>query len=366
MLALGLMSGTSMDGIDAALVQTDGVIIERFGASVMMPYPPSVLSRLRQAIKGDAVDLPVLEEAITRAHAEAVRILIGQAGLETWDVDVVGFHGQTIRHRPAERLTQQLGNGALLAELTGVNVICDFRRRDMAAGGQGAPLVPLFHAALVRDLPGPVAVVNIGGVANITWVDGEDIVACDTGPGNALLDDWMKRHTERVRDEGGELALSGAVQFMVLDELLNDPFFALPPPKSLDRNHFHMRIRESRLLEGLSLADGAATLAAFTGAAIGKALDHMPSPPLQVIVCGGGRHNQAIMRAAAKYAQETAGLYQASTDVRACEALAWNGDMLEAQAFAYLAVRSLHGLPLTLPSTTGVIRAVTGGAFYRA
>lgn len=350
--SLGLMSGTSLDGIDAALIVTDGSQIISTGESLTLPYTPECKSRLRLALSGQG-DILALEREITLHHAEAVKQLLEKAKLTAEDVNVIGFHGQTLIHRPREHLTWQIGDGSLLAELTGIDVVCDFRRRDMAAGGQGAPLVPLYHAALAHDMPKPVAIVNIGGVANVTWIgENGELLAFDTGPGNALIDDWVRTHTGKDYDDGGRLAASGDIHETLVEQLLAHPFFSVTPPKSLDRNSF-----PTDILAGLSAADGAATLTLFTGKALLVACQHFPATPASWLITGGGRHNISLFK-----------LLKAILPgaVQTVEKQGWNGDMMEAQAFAFLAVRSLLGLPLSLPSTTGVTQAVTGGAFYRA
>lgn len=349
--AIGLMSGTSFDGIDAALIETDGETVFRRGPARMSAYDSAARDRIREVMRTFS-GVKELERDLTLLHAEAVAALLAEHGISRETVDVIGFHGQTILHKPAEGITWQLGNGALLAARTGIDVVCDFRSRDVAEGGHGAPLVPLYHQALARDLPKPVAILNIGGVANVTIVrEGLPPLAFDTGPGNALLDDWVHRHanSDVGYDAEGGISLSGRVDEPALARLLADPYFSLSGPKSLDRGHF-----SAAPVKGLGLADGAATLAAFTADAAARAI--LAQEVREVIVCGGGRKNQAMMRRLT-----THGL-----TVRDADALGWNGDMLEAEAFAFLAVRSLLGLPLSGPETTGVTSAVTGGAFYRA
>ena len=349
-LALGLMSGTSLDGIDAALVSTDGLAVVRPGARLTVPYDPAVRARLRETLGGRG-DVAAVQRELTQCHAAAVAALLDAAGLEADAVDVIGFHGHTIDHRPEESLTWQLGDGALLAWLTGIDVVCDFRSRDVAAGGQGAPLAPLYHAALAAGLARPLAVLNIGGVANLTWLgEGGMLLAFDTGPGCALLDDWVRRHVGREFDADGALARQGAVDESVIARVLEHPYFGRPPPKSLDRGAF------AGAAAGLSAADGAATLAAFTAAAVGSARAHLPAPPKQWFVAGGGRCNPVLMECLRAVLGDS---------VAAVEAVGWDGDALEAQAFAYLAVRSLRGYALTLPATTGTPRSLTGGALHR-
>ncbi|MGH6933913.1 MAG: anhydro-N-acetylmuramic acid kinase [Dongiaceae bacterium] len=353
-LALGLMSGTSCDGIDAALVETDGRQQVRSGPAATYPYGPKFRARLRSVLGGRGAVAEV-ERELTERHSQAVRSLLRQAGRMPQDVTVIGFHGQTILHEPERGRTRQIGDGPLLAQLVGVDVVNDFRSRDVAEGGQGAPLVPLYHAALAGRLARPLAVLNIGGVANVTWI-GEDphnpnLLAFDTGPGNALLDDWALRHLAVPVDRDGALARAGRVDAAILDRLLSDPYFDRPAPKSLDRDAF-----DATSLANLSREDGAATLVAFTVAAIARAAANFPKPVKRWLVAGGGRHNPAIME------RLTVSL---DVPVSPVESVGWNGDALEAQAFGYLAVRSLDGLPLSLPSTTGVKRPVTGGRLHR-
>jgi anhydro-N-acetylmuramic acid kinase len=346
--AIGLMSGTSLDGVDAALLRTDGVRVERSGFALTLPYSNDFRARLRAAL-GQEGPLSEIERELTLIHAQAVRELIKKAG--GVPVDLIGFHGQTIFHRPRHGKTRQIGDGALLCELTGIPVVYDFRSADVAAGGEGAPLVPIYHAALTYELEKPLAVVNIGGVANVTWIgENEELLAFDTGPGNAPIDDWVLRHLGQPLDRNGELARQGRVDAERVSVFLALPYFATLPPKSLDRNDFARQIAE--LSDGLSSADGAATLTAFTAASIIAALWHFPQSPKRWLICGGGRYNLTLMEMLrAKLAQP----------VDPVEALGWDGDAMEAEAFALLAVRSFYGMPLTFSGTTGVKAPLTGG-----
>jgi len=361
---IGLMSGTSLDGIDAALVETDGEGVALPGAALMLPYGRETRALLRQALD-DARDVaqgkPVphsirdAERKLTEAHAQAVHALLAKAGLAPGQVDLIGFHGQTILHRPGERWTWQIGDGALLARLTGIAVVNDFRSADVKAGGQGAPLVPLYHAALVREakaLVPPVVLVNIGGVANVTYVGPDTVLAFDTGPGNAPIDDWAQRHTGKPVDEDGGLARRGKVCDETLTYMLDQDFFTRVPPKSLDRMDFN-----TDAVEHLSAEDGAATLTAFTAAAIARAREHFPEPANTWIVMGGGRLNPKLMEELRA---------RVNAPVLAAEAAGWRGDFVEAEAFAYLAARARKGLALSLPTTTGVAEPITGGRFHKA
>lgn len=358
--AIGMMSGTSLDGVDAALIKTDGTHVLEKGVHITLPFSDELFDALHEAVHMRG-DLLKVEHDLTLFHAQAVRELLQTAGKTAKDVHVIGFHGQTVSHRPKEGITWQIGNGALLAAETHIDVVCDFRRRDVAAGGQGAPLVPLYHAALAKQLPMPVAVVNIGGIGNVTWVGKSeamsedimayDILAFDTGPGNAMLNDWVRKHTGAAYDKDGELALKGRAFTNLVDEFLEHPYFKATPPKSLDRNDFNIS-----QMNNLTVEDGAATLTAFTAQSVAKAVHFCPAPPKRWLVSGGGRHNPAIMQA----------LAEVLPNVEPVESVGWDGDALEAQAFGFLAVRSLYNQPLSLPTTTGASHAVTGGALHRA
>ncbi|UDL95284.1 anhydro-N-acetylmuramic acid kinase [Lichenihabitans sp. PAMC28606] len=362
--ALGLISGTSMDGVDLAILDTDGRDVVRFGPIGFLPYTEDDRAVLRRALvdAGSLTDrlartgvLGDAERRVTERHAEAVLAFLREHAIEPSSVSVVGFHGQTVLHRPEMALTVQIGDGAELASRIGIDVVADLRAADMVAGGQGAPLVPVYHQALAasRALAGPVLFLNIGGVSNITYVaERHDPVACDTGPGNALLDDLMLERTGQPLDRDGATAALGVADEAIVSDLLNHPYFSQKPPKSLDRNAF------SRApVEPLGTADAAATLTAFTAASIAAVLPHLPAPPIEVIVCGGGARNPTLMLELTK---------RLPCRVSSADQHGWSADAMEAQAFAYLAVRSLEGLPLSFPSTTGVAAPVSGGTLYRA
>jgi anhydro-N-acetylmuramic acid kinase len=346
--ALGLMSGTSLDGIDAAIIETDGQQRVVPGPSLTIPYQEAFRERLRSVLGGGG-PVAEVEGELTRLHADAVEQFVARHP-ET-RIDIVGLHGHTILHRPAERRTWQLGDGALLANILGLDVVADFRSADVAAGGEGAPLAPLFHTALAAALPKPLAILNIGGVANVTWIGEEaEVLAFDTGPGNALIDDWVRRHIGTAADIDGAFARAGRASATHVALFLASRFFERPPPKSLDRDDFRENIPD-----GLSFHDGAATLTEMTAAAVAAAARHFPAPAQEWLVCGGGRRNPAIM-------DVLRGRLGAS--VRPVEEVGWDGDALEAQAFAYLAVRSVRALSLSLPSTTGVARPMSGGRLF--
>jgi len=362
--AIGLMSGTSMDGVDVALLDTDGETRLDFGPTGFFPYSEEDRDLLRTALAeatrlSDRSARPgavgAAERLITDRHAQAIESFLRDEKLAPASIDVLGFHGQTVLHRPQSRLTVQIGDAHALAARLCVDVAYDFRGADVAAGGEGAPLVPAYHRALVAasGLAGPVAVINIGGVANVTFVDGDaEPIAFDTGPGNALIDDLMLARTGNPVDRDGATAAKGRVDAAILQSLLLHPFFQKLPPKSLDRNDFSFHLTDT-----LSVEDAAATLTAFTAASLARAFELTSSAPRRAIVCGGGAHNPTLMRALAE---------RLPCPVATAGELGWMGDAIEAQAFAFLAVRVLKGLPLTFPGTTGVHAPTTGGEIATA
>lgn len=353
--AIGLMSGTSMDGIDVAVLRTDGHRVEGFGPSTFVPYEIDFRERLRSVLGTEPFGnkkIPSLTKDLTDQHIKAVQKIISDNNVDPTTIDVIGFHGHTVFHKPSKGMTFQIGDGARLARKTGISVVCDFRSNDVAHGGQGAPLAPVFHAALSWNYEKPLAVLNIGGVANVTWISPDGgLIAFDTGPGNALIDDWVRFHKKGDMDIGGELAHSGKINEKSLKKLLDNPFFSSPFPKSLDRDDFN-----SSPIANLSVEDGAATLTAFSASAVKKAVHLFPSPPNRWLVCGGGRLNKTFMAALRELLIQP---------VEPVEIVGWRGDALEAQAFAYLAVRSLMELPLSMPSTTGVSKPVSGGVLHQ-
>ncbi|MBV0891723.1 anhydro-N-acetylmuramic acid kinase [Paracoccus sp. Z118] len=355
MLALGMMSGTSLDGVDAALIDTDGERIAGFGESGYQPYSADEASVLHAALGRWPGEAGVAEAAslTVAAHAELAD-RFPQAG-------VIGFHGQTLAHDPGGRGTHQAGDGWRLARLTGRRVVWDFRREDVRQGGQGAPLAPFFHHALARWAAeqgrieaAPVAFLNLGGVGNLTFTDPriarpEDAcLAFDTGPANAPLNDLMRARLGAARDEGGALSAGGTPDEAVIAAFLRHPFFDREPPKSLDRDSF---AGLGRAVAGLPDADAAATLTHAAAASVQAGLRWLPQAPAALLVCGGGRHNAPMMAALA----ERTGL-----PVQPVEALGLDGDMIEAQAFGWLAVRVLRGLPTSAPRTTGAPGPVCG------
>ncbi|MDO9711949.1 anhydro-N-acetylmuramic acid kinase [Paracraurococcus lichenis] len=382
---IGLMSGTSLDGVDAAWVETDGEAIGRIGPALTLPYDPALRRDLRRlldrvagapppmvagALPRDPVEVgeddPFLADCVrrlTERHAEAVEALRAEVARTLGEgTDLLGFHGQTILHRPARPgdaapgRTWQVGDAAWLARRTGLPVAYDFRSADVAAGGQGAPLVPVVHAALAAALPKPLAVLNLGGVGNVTWIGSDGrLVAFDTGPANGPLDDWARKRAQTDYDRDGVLSLAGQPDGAVLGRLMAHPYLAAPPPKSLDRLDFDRALKEAGA-PALSPQDGAATLVAFAAVCVAAAARHLPEAPLQWLVCGGGRRNPAMMQALAGALEQP---------VRPVEIVGWNGDALEAQAFGVLAARVVRGLPITFPGTTGAPRPLPGGQVVR-
>ena len=363
--AVGLMTGTVLDGnIDVAMLKTDGETVETFGPNTLAPYPQSIRDLLEETLAAarvwnfegpDPAIFAKAEEALTRAQSAAIRELVERQGMQLSDIGIIGFHGQSVLHRGPQPgrigATRQLGDGALMHQLLNVRVAYDFRSADVAAGGHGAPLAALYHQALLRRIgatDGRTAVLNLGGVANVTWWDGADtLIAFDAGPANAPLNDFIKGLGLGEMDRDGALALAGKVDEPRLARLLEHRYLSAPYPKSLDRFDFL-----STMADGLGPEAGAATLTAFTTGAVGKALDLLPRRPERLIVCGGGRHNPAIMAMLAE---------RARVEAVPAEAVGWRGDAIEAECFAFLAVRVLRGLPISFPTTTGAPRPMTGG-----
>jgi len=358
---IGLMSGTSLDGVDAALIETDGETIATFGQGTERPYSnaeravlsAAVQSALAWGFDGDEPDFSDAETLLAETHAEAVRILLKQAGLSSQDIDLIGFHGQTVLHQAPRRggtgRTLQIGDAQGLSEMLGIPVIYDFRSADMEAGGQGAPLAPLYHQALaLREGIAKVAILNLGGVANVTWLEpGQDPIAFDTGPANGLIDAWCEREAGQSHDVDGRLACAGEVDPAALARLLSHEFFPKQAPKSLDRWDFTLEP-----VDGLTLEDGAATLTRFTARSVADALN-MTGKPERILVTGGGRKNPTLM---GMLEEELPGV-----TIEPVEAIGWRGDLIEAEAFAWLAARVERGLPTSLPSTTGADMPVCGG-----
>jgi anhydro-N-acetylmuramic acid kinase len=346
---IGLMSGTSADGADAALIATDGENAIEFFGGITLPYDRELRARVLEASQHDVplMELARIERDITLHHAEAVAQLRRTLPNEAEGTNLIGFHGHTVRHVASELICWQIGNPWLLAEKTGMRIVCDFRRHDVAVGGQGAPLVGMFHRALFANEPRPAVVLNLGGVANITWLgENDEIIAGDTGPGCGLLDEWIEEMSGKSHDKDGEIAKRGKVDHGIVEAAIATPFFSKPLPRSADRFEFdHVDV------SGLSVEDGAATLCAVTVQAIVKAVRQMPKQPQVLWVTGGGVHHPVIMRM----------LGENFAKVRNVREMNLNPDTLEAECFAWLAVRHSKGLPLTIPETTGCREPVCGG-----
>jgi anhydro-N-acetylmuramic acid kinase len=355
-VALGAMSGTSLDGVDAAVLVTDGHTITDFGPTLYRRYTDVEQTLLSAALgKWSGPEVVAATQVIDRVHAEAL------AGFT--DIDLIGFHGQTLAHAPRLQGTLQVGDGAALAQVLKTPVVWDFRSADVELGGEGAPLAPFFHHACARYINAdePIVFLNLGGVGNITWVysaienpetEGA-LLAFDTGPANAPINDLVQARCNVPFDEDGKIASSGTVEMGALELFLSEPYFSRMPPKSLDRNDFSEIVK---LVNELNDADATATLTAMCAAGVAQAMQHCPRPPSKVLVTGGGRKNPVLMK-----------MLEVSLDcpVAAVETVGLDGDMLEAQAFAYLAVRVARGLPTSCASTTGVRAAVSGGTLSR-
>jgi len=364
MRVLGFMSGTSLDAVDMAVLETDGEAIFAIGPAGERKLSAHTRALVEQATADarawpwdapEPASFAPAARAVAQEHLAAALSFLAEHGLRSVDLDLVGFHGQTVWHEPpgrtrAEGRTVQLGEADILARGLGLPVAFDFRSDDVAAGGQGAPLAPIYHAAVLRwsGLSGPVAVLNLGGVGNITLA-GRDgtLTAFDTGPANGMIDLWVQARTDRRLDEGGALARAGRVHEDVVRAYLDHPYFATRGAKSLDRYDFSLGP-----VEHLSLQDGAATLTAFAAAAVAIGVKASPERPSQIVVTGGGRHNPVLLEAIRQ---------KAGVAVSTAEDQGWRGDAIEAEAFAYLAVRTWRGLAISFPGTTGVPASMTGG-----
>ncbi len=345
---IGLMSGTSVDGIDAALIRTDGKSYVKRLDFITIPYEESFREKIKAQFGKSKRNSEVrdIEREMTLKHADIVK------KIRTDDVDLIGFHGQTLLHDPDNGIVFQIGDGALLAQETGIDVVSEFRVDDVKAGGQGAPLIPLYHRALAEYCSKPCAFLNIGGVSNVTWIEKQEILAFDCGPGNALIDDVMMQEFGRPYDKNGLRALQGQVDEEALSLLMAHPFFERKPSKSLDRDSWDISC-----LDHLNAIDKITTLTEFTVRSIVKSQEHMSETPIVWYVCGGGRHNQEIMKGLS---------HKLEGELFPIDVMGENGDALEAEGFGYLAVRSVKGLPLSLPTTTGVPAPQTGGCYRKA
>ena len=367
--ALGLMSGMSLDGIDAALIRTDGSQIFEFGPTLFVPFEPLLrqnLGSILGAMPSEARVMPIVHD-YTRANIDCVQALLATSGFKPDEITVIGFHGQALWHKSRRvhgvGATCQVGDAAWLARATGIRVVHQFRLADIEAGGEGAPLVPIYHKALMEHHPEPVMCVNIGGIANVTWIGlamngHRQMKAFDVGPGNTLIDQWMMSQLSLPCDKGGECALKGAVDRQSLEQMVAQSSFDQSPPKSFDRLNFAMGP-----VSHLGLEDGAATLTQLTVEGIVSSINFVPVIPQSWIMMGGGRHNQAILKA---LQERLLTLLGADVKVKTAEKMGLRGDFIEAEAFAYLAMRHLNGLPLSFPSTTGAKAPTCGGQLVLA
>jgi anhydro-N-acetylmuramic acid kinase len=354
------MSGTARMGIDAALIETDGEGFVRPIAFRTAPYTAATRELIAEACEiarcadliHDHPTISTADQIVTALHIEAARQLISQAGLNIDQVDVVGSHGHVLAHRPGRGWSWHIGNGVMIAEGLKRLVACDFRPGNIRAGGQGAPLLPIFQKHIAAHFEKPAAILNLGGIASFTFIDAEDnMTAFDAGPGTAMLDDWTLKHTGKAYDENGALAASGHVNSMVLADLMSDPYFERPAPKSLNRDYFSVQP-----VAMMAAEDGAATLTAFSAQAIAGALRHLPAQPTCIYVMGRGQFNPVLMT----MLEDAIGLPL----VCISDDHGWNGAAIEAQGIAYLAVRRVKLLPITFPGTTGVYKPIPGGALH--
>lgn len=352
---IGMMSGTSMDGIAITAIKTDGKEIFEKKMGLTIPYTDPFRHKLR-SILGQETRTPhldIIEKELTKLHAEAFFDYLKHISLTPTDISLIGFHGHTILHQPPSRFfnprTWQIGDGPLLSQLTHTDVVFNMRENDVKHGGEGAPLVPLYHRALAHALKKPVAIINIGGISNVTWIGHKDqLLAFDMGPGNALLDDWVKTHYNQRYDKDGIIAARGTIQENIIHHFLHHPYFQQKPPKSLDRQDFGLNE-----VNHLSPEDGLATLTEMTAVSIKAGVSFFPSLPHNYIITGGGRLNKTLMRRLAFHLKPA--------PVQSTEDIGWDGDYIESEAFAFLAVRALQGLSLSEPTTTGVSKPVSGG-----
>ena len=357
--AIGLISGTSLDGIDATIIKSDGEHVERIGTACHRPYTKDEQALLKSALSEARKEgrptknntlINEAEKLVTELHAEIVKKIIETNQMD--EIDVIGFHGQTILHGPEEGWTWQIGDGKMLAERTGISVINDLRRNDMENGGEGAPLAPIYHHVIARssNVNYPVAMLNMGGVGNITWIGGpnaDDMLAFDTGPANALLDDLVRKNADLPYDRGGEISAKGTVNQAMVQKWMQNDYFRQPAPKSLDRDEFNVDE-----VHTLPLEDGAATLCAFSVRCVKIAECLCPVPVKHWYVCGGGAQNPVMMKMLDDLLEGT---------VDPVNILGFDSDYIEAEAFALMAIRKLYNLPISFPGTTGVSKPCTGG-----
>lgn len=359
--SIGLMSGTSMDGIDLALIESDGKNVINRKKFVYLPYEKSLRNKLSQLIyeTPKTLDIKIIENELTSLHADFVNDFLRENHLTHSEIDLISFHGHTIAHAPEQKVTWQIGNAHLLAKKTKIDVVADFRSRDVAFGGQGAPLVPIYHFYLLKDKVIPAAILNIGGISNITYFDNDDensIEAFDTCFGNAPLDDLVKKVTTKDFDENGNLAKTGEIDFLLADRILQNKIFHKKPPKSFDRDDFSALLSP---INNLKLEDALATFAYMHAKSLKINLEFLKEKPKEIIVCGGGRKNIAMMDEMKKWLS--------GISIKTAEEIGLNGDAVEAEAFAFLGIRYLKNLPISFAKTTGIEKnSACGGVLYKA
>lgn len=353
--ALGLMSSTEINGAAAALIETDGIDMPVKGRSFIVPYEEAFEDKIREIRnhrdRFSADELQKVGEELTNFHAGVVRELLNEGE----KFEVIGFSGHILFHNPQEAESLALGSGQLLADLTGIKVVSGFRRSDLLAGGQGSPLLPVFHEVIAANLPKPVAVINIDGISRLTWLGSNgEMLAFDTGPGLAPVNDWVLRHGGQNSDYNGRLAALGQINGHVLAAMMRHKYFAKYPPKAFDRNGFRDKLEH---LEALKLADGAATATALTAESIAYSMAlYLPEMPKILVVCGSGADNPTLMRFLRQRFEYV--------EVISSAELGWRPDTSQAQAIAFLAARRLHHLPISFPTTTGVPEPLVGGEIY--
>ncbi|MAR79299.1 MAG: anhydro-N-acetylmuramic acid kinase [Rhodospirillaceae bacterium] len=349
--SIGLMSGTSLDGVDAAIIKTDGKNFIELGPAITLEYSKNFRSSLFSVINSknkNKQEVSDIEFELTKYHADIIKSLLKLNKLSSKNIDIIGFHGQTILHNPEEKISLQIGDPIQLANELKINVVNDMRSADIIAGGEGAPLVPIYHYQCFKNFNLPLAILNIGGVSNITWIGLNDLVAFDSGPGNSLINDWVKNTLNLEYDDLGSIANRGKPYSDLVNEVLSNNFFKKTPPKSLDRNYFNYRL----IPKTLTPADGAATAVDIIVKSIKISEKYMPVLPKMLLVCGGGRKNELIMSKLSS---------SLSYPVKNIDETGFRGDFIEAEAFAYLAVRKIKNLPTSFPKTTGCRIPTCGG-----
>lgn len=356
--ALGMKSTNSLEGVAVSLISTDGVDVYGVSCNEVFPYDEELCDKIRKILgkkpdtEENKAEIREVEIELTEFHTQLIKDFLSY---HNHKIDVIGFHGHTIFHDPNEHYTHQIGDGRLLAQNSGIKVVGKFAKADIFAGGQGAPLYPIYHQALCSNMEKPLAIINIGGNSSITFLGSNgEMLAFDSGPGNAVINDWTFKKAGQQMDFNGKFAITGTVNEKIVDTLMRHKFFAKYPPKAIDRNTFKSKLEH---LEGLSLEDGAATATAFVAESIAYAISfYLPEQPKEVILCGGGAKNPSLKRFIRQRLNKI--------EVKSGEEYSWDVNTIEAQAIGYLAVRRLYNLPSTFPSTTGALQPIVCGNLY--